>query len=516
MYRYILLFVFILTLLSCSGVRYPDRMESVFSQAGENISELSKAYEHFYAQEDTLKLDALEFLLSHIQNHSYVQVALFDTTETEIPFHPLDYANLDSVSVAAKRLSDEHGPLRWQAKQRVKDIETITADILIETIEYSFTAWEEKPWAEEIPYEIVRNYIVPYRGSNEPIESWRPYFYEQYKNLENRMEDPTDPIEATRLINEDLKSWFSFDSRFYYHPTDQGLSDMLERKMGRCEDMTNLTMYAMRANAIPVTSDYTPHWADTGNNHAWNALILPEGGAIPFMGCEAHPLEYSLRPVIAKAYRKIFHENPENLAFLLEEDEKAPAWLSGKNYLDVTTDYTPVTDISLALEYELADSVRFAYISVFNAGQWRPIHWGEIENGKVTFDKMGVNILYLPTFYHNEELIPSTDPILVDEHGNWEHIEPAGSQTTLKLISVTRKTIEEATEAKEITFLIPGVEYELFYWQDEWESLGVQTATDEPMIWEDVPAGALYWLIEKDEGREERIFTYEDDKQIWW
>lgn len=503
-------------LVACSSVRYPERMESVFSEAGENLGEISKAYEHFYAQEDTLKLDALEFLLSNIQNHSYVQVALYDSMETKIPFHPLDYANLDSVSVAAKRLTDEHGPLRWQVSERIMDIEHITADILIETIEYSFKAWEEKPWAADIPYEIMRNYIIPYRGSNEPIESWRPYFYDKYKNLETEMEDPTDLIEATRLINEDLKSWFSFDSRFYYHPTDQGLSDMLERKMGRCEDMTNLTMYAMRSNAIPVTSDYTPHWADTGNNHAWNALILPKGGAIPFMGCEAHPLEYSLRPVIAKAYRKMYHENPDNLAFLLEDDEKAPAWLSGKNYLDVTTDYTPVTDITLTLEHELADSVRFAYISVFNSGRWRPIHWGEIDNGKVAFYDMGVSILYLPTFYHEEELIPSADPIIVDEDGNWDYIVPSESQTTLKLISVTKKTIEEATESKKITFLTPGVEYELFYWQGEWESLGVQTATDEPMTWKDVPADALYWLIEKDEGREERIFTYEDDNQIWW
>jgi hypothetical protein len=32
----------------------------------------------------------------------------------------------------------------------------------------------------------------------------------------------------------------------------------------------------------------------------------------------------------------------------------------------------------------------------------------------------------------------------------------------------------------------------------------------------DVPAGALLWLHNHSGGREERIFTYENGKQVWW
>lgn len=37
--------------------------------------------------------------------------------------------------------------------------------------------------------------------------------------------------------------------------------------------MTNLAIFAMRANGLAVTSDYTPFWADSSNNHAWNAIL---------------------------------------------------------------------------------------------------------------------------------------------------------------------------------------------------------------------------------------------------
>lgn len=31
-----------------------------------------------------------------------------------------------------------------------------------------------------------------------------------------------------------------------------------------------------------------------------------------------------------------------------------------------------------------------------------------------------------------------------------------------------------------------------------------------------LPKGALLWLKNHTQGKEERIFTYEDGKQVWW
>ena len=62
----------------------------------------------------------------------------------------------------------------------------------------------------------------------------------------------------------------------------------------------------------------------------------------------------------------------------------------------------------------------------------------------------------------------------------------------------------------------PGDIYELFYWDNAWISLGVQTAIDFSLTYDNVPKGALLWLRNLTKGIEERPFTYENGKQIWW
>jgi hypothetical protein len=60
--------------------------------------------------------------------------------------------------------------------------------------------------------------------------------------------------------------------------------------------------------------------------------------------------------------------------------------------------------------------------------------------------------------------------------------------------------------------------YELFYFSKEgFVSLGIQTGTNEQrLVYDNVPENALLWLRNHTRGREERIFTYEKGKQVWW
>ena len=62
-----------------------------------------------------------------------------------------------------------------------------------------------------------------------------------------------------------------------------------------------------------------------------------------------------------------------------------------------------------------------------------------------------------------------------------------------------------------------GDTYELFYWDgNRWVSLGQQKAADVKLEYEQVPSGTLYWLRDLTKGKEERIFTYEGGRQVWW
>lgn len=67
-------------------------------------------------------------------------------------------------------------------------------------------------------------------------------------------------------------------------------------------------------------------------------------------------------------------------------------------------------------------------------------------------------------------------------------------------------------------FIREGEEYELFYWNHgTWMSLGRKTGNFEAVLeYGNAPAHALFRLHNRTKGSEERIFTYEDGKQIWW
>lgn len=65
-------------------------------------------------------------------------------------------------------------------------------------------------------------------------------------------------------------------------------------------------------------------------------------------------------------------------------------------------------------------------------------------------------------------------------------------------------------------FVFPGHEYELFYYDKDWISLGKQTAETYSLTYRNVPDNALLYLKDCTMGKEERPFTYINGQQVWW
>jgi hypothetical protein len=501
-------------------IRFPPDVQAALEKAGANRAELEKVLLQYDRLGDTLKFQAACFLIANMEGHSYVTYRLADSAGIEIDFSNTDYPNYDSLLKAWEVIEKVHPDLDFKKKETVDDAKAIGTEYLIGNIDYAFQGWREKRWAKNLSFENFCEYVLPYRGSNEPLEDWRQYFFDKYSGIDTFMTDPSDPIEAARIINKDVMTYFAFDPRYYYHPTDQGLSEMLTTHLGRCEDMTNITIYAMRANGLAVTSDYTPFWANSGNNHAWNAIVTPDGKAIPFMGAEANPGEYSLANKLAKVYRKMYSKQTSNLIFQPRKQQGVPAWLGGKSYKDVTSEYVEVADVTIELTKPIPDSVDIAYICVFNDGQWRPIHWARINDGQATFTDMGTGIAYLPAFYISEDsLQPAGPPFILSDSGEIKSIHPlpAFSSMRIDLYSTTARTQAPSTDGIQVSSLTAGAGYEVFYWEDGWKSIWKGIATDEPIHLNDPPRPGLYWLVADDSNHDERIFIIDEGgQQVWW
>ena len=66
-------------------------------------------------------------------------------------------------------------------------------------------------------------------------------------------------------------------------------------------------------------------------------------------------------------------------------------------------------------------------------------------------------------------------------------------------------------------FVRTGDQYELYYLEEEtWQSLGVKIAESDSLIFENAPSNTLYYLKNHTRGKDERIFHYKDNTQIFF
>ncbi len=513
-----LLFIFVLTACGTPEFKQPEDVTAVLELAGDNRAELEKVIQHYKDNGEVIKEEAAYFLIGNMEGHSYIKYLLVDTAGKEVDFDVLNYPDYKHMVAGWDSVESKIGDIHNKVDTIIKDYSVITADYLIENIYLAFEAWNNNPWAKRLSFDQFCEYVLPYRGSSEPLDEWRAYFVNQFSWVKDSLTDPTDPLEAATIINNSIKSWFRFDPIYYRHPTDQGIMEMLESKAGRCEDMTNLAIFAMRANGVPVMSDFTPYWANSGNNHAWNATLNKKDSVIIFMGGESNPGEYKLGGKLAKVYRKTFAVQQNSLAERKDKWEKAPPYLKSSNIKDVTSDYVQVKRVKIKLNEELPDSTKYAYICVFNSGEWKAIDFGRVYSQKVSFREVGMGVAYIPAFYYDGSIIPAGNAFVLTDSGKVEYKRPdLEKMVTLKLVSTTRKVTKDATDTFEEAFFENGQSYTLYYWNNKWVEAGKKKAGNGPIVFNSVPTGAIYWLVADNSRKEERIFTMDENgKQVWW
>lgn len=83
-----------------------------------------------------------------------------------------------------------------------------------------------------------------------------------------------------------------------------------------------------------------------------------------------------------------------------------------------------------------------------------------------------------------------------------------GKKTRIKTIGVCPRNDENN--------IIKGEEYELFYWDNVWISLGRKIAEQYTLKYDNAPNNALLMIRHTSKGKENRIFTWENQTQKWW
>ncbi|MDD5262545.1 MAG: transglutaminase-like domain-containing protein [Methylacidiphilales bacterium] len=152
---------------------------------------------------------------------------------------------------------------------RQYDLVNITAEHLKDDIAYARKAREEMPWGREIPDELWRNWVLPYRIADEDLDDWRPEFYEMLAPL---VKEAKSSKEAVLLIHKWL--WQDVPGgrvRFEVSENrDQTPRQLLQQiKIGRCFEINLLFTALLRSAGIPVRHTGPPWWTMWGSYHYW-------------------------------------------------------------------------------------------------------------------------------------------------------------------------------------------------------------------------------------------------------
>ena len=113
-------------------------------------------------------------------------------------------------------------------------------------------------------------------------------------------------------------------------------------------------------------------------------------------------------------------------------------------------------------------------------------------------------------------MLPAGEVFLLNSEGKKEELPALKECQQMEVRSTTQMKISNLTGDKDITNLKPGIEYELFYWNKDWQQAGSKIFEQHTLAFDNVPVNGLYWLREKDSDKEERIFIYREGMQVWY
>mgnify|MGYP001037087947 CR=1 FL=1 len=622
-------------LVSCSS----SPLEESLQLAGDNRAELEAVLDVYSREpDDSLKLRAAEFLITHMKMHGGVRSeALADyrmmmvQSDTVVDYHTFNPWWKQLVADKGDRL------------EVALDVRTVSAAYLIRNIERAFQAWEQAPWHDEVSFDYFCRYILPYRFSNEMLaDGWREYLARKYHSL---IAGETDVRRAFAVIYHAFARRSSDVAECHYT-----LDPIALDKQGQmwCDQYCVLMGDVCRSLGIPVAMDWAESWGNyRQQGHLWPVLVLADGSytvgrgdTVARRGPEvegktivsrcAPEEDYPLQTAFVKRPLRVWR-----LSFAQQADEpELPDGWSRSPLEDVSALYG-IRD-SLAVSTGGVDE--YLFIGTYQSKDgWRPVRYARRSEGRYVFRNLADSVVYVLMTREGDTYQPQgcpfllaggkqiglhpdtarrttvrltrTFPLMPHWTDQWtamkgtyfEASNDPDFRTCTRLATIDRTPVfpdsirlagsgsyryvryvcdleqtrmaglaffshgreveghligatpadtllwkKDYTETykkhsydrvytrgidfgrpvkltsvhfiskHDRTFVCPGNTYELFYYDGGWRSLGKQTVDGYALTYTGVPARSLMLLRSIPVCGDERIFTYEQGRQVWW
>ncbi len=413
--------LFLFLLLACSHQQ--ERMlQDSLNRAGINRHSMEQVL-GYYTQSDSNqeKLEAAEFLIAHMLNHASLNDDLID-------------AYADSLSQYGTSLPKEQIYHLWEQvktsfhdsprARKTNDLETLSADYLIDNIDASYKAWKESPWHAQISFEIYCQYILPYRIHQERLSKigWRDSLSARYKSL---IQNETDIKKAYTIIVQHITHQFRNTQPAYPIQPDAMSIDKI--RPGNCSLRCMLTIYVLRALGIPACYDFVPFWSNYSTvGHSWVALVTHSDSTFSLHKGDSLP---KYRNIVDGSVFQTDFRPEDDYPFLLDSIKKVSRIYrysyerktGENNHVDTVSRFYGI-DKNMIIEHAPIRSGN-CRLSVFMTGKdWYVIDVAAVTQHKVSFPAVGTNQLYLLTFTGKEKEM--SVPVIFHDDGRLQYLNP--------------------------------------------------------------------------------------------
>lgn len=434
--------------------------KDAINKAIKDQPELTAVINHYKKQRNQDKLQAAYFLIGNIDKKETTLIDLTDGQGVVVDFNISNFKD----EVTQKKWLDSVVKVRGKLQEKVvflADSKHITSQFLIENIDSAFDVKQKSPFCKGLSDTDFYEYILPYRVDTEKLESWRKTILDDFSQTQkDSIYNFTTVLAAARYIDNIYQKRFKFGgSRYFSQKKVRSYSELLADKEGKCDDMCNLVVFALRALGIPSGFDGIPYKrASNDVGHGWCFVLdTKKQKKYPFdalsnNGPGFFNLPYKNAP---KVYRKQFAVVWDN-SIKSENDFIHPDFFEN-NTLDVTSEYFETENLEIPLEKKYQEPI---YLCIWKNNWWRPVGYSyNLNESNAIFKNVAKDNLYCLAKYRYSALQELKEPFIVNKLGEIIYLSSIKSRKVINLNDYVNKELRNAK--KDVKILEFGTNREI-------------------------------------------------------
>ena len=468
----------------------PAPVVNVVAKANLNKPELMNAIGKYLTPADSLKLKAMYWLIANMYGNYTVYYSIQDSMGRYYSFPPENFSSYLELKHRWDSTEQQVGNLIYHADSFALDYQQLKADFLIKNMDEAWRAHQFFPWSKSYDFQTFCRWILSYRCANEVVKPFREHFLKEYIDSV-RMLKSTNPLDVALLLNRLVNRRLGYKDTYNKEVNVQSINQLEHAGSGNFYDINVYKVKVLRSFGIAAALDYTPFLADSNFGYAWTTVILPDHSELSLEFSRKVP--HLLKPGrLAKVYRRTFERDTTSLYAIKSVKKTTPPFLGHYYYRDISNQ---LNNKNLTLDYY--PGISYAYLAVFNDGEWHPIDWSRPNPVSGTeFHHLGTDVVYLPVSLKSSNLMRLGSPFIFDEQGR-SHRLIADFSSDMQAQIILTDPYHKMSGAKA---------YTLYVWTGNWKPLynfrgnpgGVELA---------LPANGLFLLSDDNIDFNERIFV---------